>query len=55
MTLSAPNNPVDARGKASKRADCRHAAMQRRIRGNLDKPTFRDRAITGGRDPQVGR
>ena len=36
-------------------ADCRHAAMQRRIRGNLDKPTFRDRAITGGRDPQVGR
>ena len=31
MTLSAPNNPVDARGKASKRAESGPMQVQHRL------------------------
>lgn len=39
MTLSAPNNPVDARGKASKRAESRsspHARARREASAGAD-------------------
>ncbi len=35
MTLSAPNNPVDARGKASKRAESGLTAAQHGSPSNL--------------------
>ena len=41
MTLSAPNNPVDARGKASKRAESRSSPHARARREVQQERTFR--------------
>ena len=55
MTLSAPNNPVEARGKASKRAESRLAAVRRSIGNNLYKPTFRGKITRDRHELMVGR
>ena len=44
MTLSAPNNPVEARGKASKRAVSGLAAVRHGSCSKLEKQTIRHTA-----------
>mgnify|MGYP006911821658 CR=1 FL=1 len=50
MTLSAPNNPVDARGKASKRAGSSLTAVRHGSCSKLEKQTIRHTAVGNSPD-----